>query len=145
MLMVLMNKIFITGFLFFLSFIEAEECVPEPNASVYFISPQDNYVSKSSEVKIVFGIKNFDILPAGIIGCNSGHHHLVINAELPNLARPIPSTENYIHFGKGQTETTINLKPGKHTLQLLVGDYAHIPHKNPIFSEKINIEVISSE
>ena len=56
---------------------QAEECVPEHNASVYFISPQDNYVSKSSEVKIVFGIKNFDILPAGIIGCNSGHHHLV--------------------------------------------------------------------
>ena len=60
MLMALMNKIFITGFLFFISFIQAEECVPEPNASVYFISPQDNYVSKSSEVKIVFGIKNFD-------------------------------------------------------------------------------------
>ena len=142
-----MNKIFITGFLFFISFISGRRmCSRATNASVYFISPQDNYVSKSgSEVKIVFGIKNFEILPAGIIGCNSGHHHLVINAELPNLSRPIPSTENYIHFGKGQTETTINLKPGKHTLQLLVGDYAHIPHKNPIFSEKINIEVISSE
>ena len=99
MSMVLMNKIFITGFLFFISFIQAEECLPEPNASVYFISPQNNYVSKSSEVKIVFGIKNFDILPAGIIGCNSGHHHLVINAELPNLSRPIPSSMNYIHFG----------------------------------------------
>jgi hypothetical protein len=86
-----MNKIFITGFLFFVSFMHAEECLPERDASVYFISPQDNYVSKSPEVKIVFGIKNFDILPAGITGCNSGHHHLVINAELPNLARPIPA------------------------------------------------------
>ena len=145
MSMVLMNKIFITGFLFIISFMQADECVLEPNASVYFISPEDNYVSKSSEVKVVFGIKSFDILPAGVIGCNSGHHHLVINAELPNLARPIPSSENYIHFGKGQTETTIILKSGKHTLQLLVGDYAHIPHKNPIFSKKITIEVINSE
>ena len=64
---------------------QAEECVPEPNASVYFISPQDNYVSKSSEVKIVFGIKNFDILPAGTIGCNSGHHHLVITVSYTHL------------------------------------------------------------
>ena len=79
------------------------------------------------------------------MGCNSGHHHLILNAELPNLSRPIPSSDSYIHFGKGQTETIINLKPGKHSLQLLLGDYAHIPHKKPIFSEKIYIEVISSE
>ena len=141
--MALMNKIFITGLLFSILSIKADECVTENNASVFFKSPKNNYISESSEVKIVFGIKNFNILPAGIVGCNSGHHHLVINADLPNLERPIPTTENYVHFGKGQTETTINLKPGKHTLQLLLGDYAHIPHKNPIFSEKITIEIIS--
>ena len=124
---------------------QADECISKNNASVFFKSPKNNFISESSEVKIVFGIKNFNILPAGIAGCNSGHHHLIINADLPNLERPIPTTENYVHFGKGQTETTINLKPGKHTLQLLLGDYAHIPHKNPIFSEKITIEIISSE
>ena len=145
MLTALMNKIFIASLLFSILSMQANECVPENNASVFFKSPKNNYISESSEVKIVFGIKNFNILPAGIAGCNSGHHHLVINADLPNLERPIPTTENYVHFGKGQTETTINLKPGKHTLQLLLGDYAHIPHKNPIFSEKITIEVISSE
>lgn len=145
MLTVLMNKIFITGLLFSTLLMQADECAQENNASVFFKSPKNNYVSESSEVKIVFGIKNFNILPAGVVSCNSGHHHLLINAELPNLERPIPTSENYVHFGKGQTETTINLKPGKHTLQLLLGDYAHIPHKKPIFSEKITIEVISSE
>jgi hypothetical protein len=143
--MALMNKIFIIGLFFYALSMQAFECVAEKNPSVFFKSPKNNYISESSEVKIVFGIKNFNILPAGVVGCNSGHHHLVINADLPNLERPIPTTENYVHFGKGQTETTIYLKPGKHTLQLLLGDYAHIPHKKPIFSEKITIEVISSE
>jgi hypothetical protein len=112
---------------------------------VYFISPDDGYVSKSQNVKLVFGIDNFNILPAGINGCNSGHHHLIVDASLPILTRPIPSTENYIHFGKGQTEFEITLSPGKHTLQLLLGDYAHIPHENPIFSNKITIEILNSE
>lgn len=143
--MALMNKIFIIGLFFYALSMQAFECVAENNPSVFFKSPKNNYISESSEVKIVFGIKNFNILPAGVVGCNSGHHHLIINADLPNLERPIPTTENYVHFGKGQTETTIYLKPGKHTLQLLLGDYAHIPHKKPIFSEKITIEVISSE
>ena len=143
--MALMNKIFIIGLFFCALSMQAFECVAENNPSVFFKSPKNNYISESSEVKIVFGIKNFNILPAGVVGCNSGHHHLIINADLPNLERPIPTTENYVHFGKGQTETTIYLKPGKHTLQLLLGDYAHIPHKKPIFSEKITIEVISSE
>ena len=143
--MALMNKIFIIGLFFYALSMQAFECVAENNPSVFFKSPKNNYISESSEVKIVFGIKNFNILPAGVVGCNSGHHHLVINADLPNLERPIPTTENYVHFGKGQTETTIYLKPGKHTLQLLLGDYAHIPHKKPIFSEKITIEVISPE
>ena len=70
---------------------------------------------------------------------------MIVDASLPILTRPIPSTENYIHFGKGQTEFEITLSPGKHTLQLLLGDYAHIPHENPIFSNKINIEILNSE
>ena len=142
--MVGMNKLYTFLVVIFCSFLTSEDCdLVEPK--VYFISPADGYVSKSQNVKLVFGIDNFNILPAGINGCNSGHHHLIVDADLPILTRPIPSTENYIHFGKGQTETTINLKPGRHTLQLLVGDYAHIPHKNPLVSKKINIEIVSSE
>ena len=96
-------------------------------------------------MRLVFGIKNFNIAPAGINNVDSGHHHLIINAELPNLNRPIPSADNYIHFGKGQTETTIVLNPGKHTLQLLLGDFSHVPHSEPIYSEKITIEILNSK
>ena len=145
MLMALMHKLFILILSLFTFTIESDECPSPKDAKVYFISPSDGYVSFKSEIRIVFGLENFNILPAGSMGCNSGHHHLILNAELPNLSRPIPSSDNYVHFGKGQTETIINLKPGKHSLQLLLGDYAHIPHKKPIFSEKIYIEVISSE
>ena len=145
MLMALMHKLFILILSLFTFTIESDECPSQKDAKVYFISPSNGYISSDSEIRIVFGIENFNILPAGSMGCNSGHHHFILNAELPNLSRPIPSSDSYIHFGKGQTETIINLKPGKHSLQLLLGDYAHIPHKKPIFSEKIYIEVINSE
>lgn len=146
MWMVVMNKLYFISFLLFSSILFAEnnEC-QSGQPEVFFVSPENGYVSDTSEIKLVFGIKNFNIAPAGINGCDSGHHHLIIDAELPNLDRPIPSSKNYIHFGKGQTETTIKLQPGKHSLQLLVGNYAHIPHKNPIISEKINIEILSSQ
>jgi len=140
-----MHKLFILILSLFTFTIESDECPSQKDAKVYFISPSNGYIGSDSEIRIVFGIENFNILPAGSMGCNSGHHHLILNAELPNLSRPIPSSDSYIHFGRGQTETIINLKPGKHSLQLLLGDYAHIPHKKPIFSEKIYIEVISSE
>ena len=144
MWMVDMNKVYIFLAVIFCSSLTAEDC-NSVNPKVYFISPADGYVSKSQNVKLVFGIDNFNILPAGINGCNSGHHHLIVDADLPILTRPIPSTENYIHFGKGQTEFEISLSPGKHTLQLLLGDYAHIPHRNPIFSNKITIKILYSE
>ena len=82
------------------------------------------------------------ISPAGIEKKFAGHHHLLIDVNtLPDLAKPIPSDKNHIHFGKGQTETKLNLSSGKHSLQLLFADYLHIPHINPVISKKIYITV----
>ncbi|MEJ2178133.1 MAG: DUF4399 domain-containing protein, partial [Gammaproteobacteria bacterium] len=72
---------------------------------------------------------------------NTGHHHLIIDAPLPDPSQPIPSDDNHKHFGKGQTETVIELAPGKHTLQLMLGDWMHVAHDNPVVSEKITITV----
>ena len=77
------------------------------------------------------------VAPAGTDIDNTGHHHLVIDTDLPDLDKPVPSDKNHKHFGKGQTETSINMEPGKHTLQLLLGDHTHIPHQPPLISEKI--------
>jgi hypothetical protein len=82
------------------------------------------------------------IVPAGINKPMSGHHHLLINLEnLPDMTKPIPADKNHLHFGKGQTETIIELPKGKHTLQLLLGNYMHVPHEVPFLSEKIEIIV----
>jgi|TARA_B110000196_G_scaffold137885_1_gene119558 hypothetical protein len=111
------------------------------NAEVFIISPLNKEVV-SSPVKIIFGVTSMDVAPAGIKKELSGHHHLMIDTDiLPNLSRPIPSDEKHLHFGKGQTSTFIDLKSGTHTLQLIFGDYAHIPHDKPLISKKITITV----
>jgi len=83
------------------------------------------------------------VAPAGVDQEHTGHHHLIIDAPLPNLDEPIPSDDNYKHFGKGQTETTVELAPGTHTLQLLLGNFLHIPHESAsaVSSEVIEITV----
>ncbi len=108
---------------------------------VFFIKPSNNFVSDSGLVELEFGLTNFNILPAGTIGCDAGHHHLLINTPLPDLKRPIPSDKNHIHYGKGQTSATIELPPGRHSLRLILGDFAHIPHEDPIYSEELIIIV----
>jgi len=111
------------------------------NAEVFIISPLDKEMV-SSPVEIIFGITNMTVAPAGIKKELSGHHHLIIDTNiLPNLSRPIPSNEKHLHFGKGQTRTSIDLKSGTHTLQLIFGDYVHIPHNKPLISKKITITV----
>ena len=110
------------------------------NASVYFISPSDEE-SISGKVKVRFGLENFGVAPAGAQILNTGHHHLIIDADLPPLNLPIPADKNHVHFGKGQTEVDIDLSKGVHTLQLLLGDFRHIPHYPPIYSKKIQITV----
>ena len=123
--------------LLLLSFI-AQSIFSEPE--LYFIEPKDGSINTST-VEIKFGLKGFGVAPAGYNIPNTGHHHLIIDADLPNLALPIPANKNYVHFGLGQTETIINLEPGTHTLRLLMGNYLHIPHTEPIYSEEITIIV----
>ena len=110
------------------------------NASVYFLSPADEE-SISGKVMVRFGLENFGVAPAGIQIENTGHHHLIIDADLPSLNLPIPADDNYVHFGKGQTEVELELSKGTHTLQLLLGDFRHIPHDPPIYSKRIEVYV----
>jgi Domain of unknown function (DUF4399) len=111
-----------------------------PGAEVYFIAPKDGETITGS-VTVRFGLKGMGVAPAGIAFDGAGHHHLMIDADLPPLDAPIPADANHVHFGKGQTETTLELKPGKHTLQLLLGDQLHIPHEPAVKSKKITITV----
>jgi len=109
-------------------------------AQVYFIEPADGAeVGQTFTVK--FGLKGMGVAPAGIQFENTGHHHLIIDSDLPPPGQPIPTDDKHVHFGKGQTEATIELAPGKHTLQLLLGDFGHVPHDPVLASKKIPITV----
>jgi len=116
-------------------------CSASGSYGAYIVSPADGAVV-SSPVTVVFGLKNpYGVAPAGVAKDKTGHHHLLIDTELPDLNSPIPKDENHLHFGGGQTETTIELAPGRHTLQLLLGDAVHMPHDPPIVSAPITITV----
>lgn len=106
----------------------------------YIISPEDG-ATVSSPVTVVFGLEGFGVAPAGTVKEKTGHHHLIVDAPLPDLAKPIPANAHYIHFGGGQTQTTVDLSPGEHTLQLLLGDHAHMPHADPVYSDVVTITV----
>src|SRR5215469_13307146 len=120
----------------------AQEHTPAPaGAEVYIISPKDGAIVHNP-VRVQFGLKGMGVAPAGVKYDNTGHHHLLIDTEPPSdQSTPLPATDKIVHFGKGQTETTVNLSPGKHTLQLLLADYQHIPHSPPVISKKITITV----
>ncbi len=115
---------------------------PSPSgAEVYIISPRNGDVV-TSPVTVRFGLKGMGVAPAGTDAANTGHHHLLIDVDtLPPLDKPIPADEKHKHFGAGQTEVVVTLAPGKHTLQLLLGDKHHVPHDPPVISEKITITV----
>ena len=118
----------------------AEPTASAPGAVVYFHSPLNGaHVAQRFTVKI--GLKEMGVAPAGVIKEFTGHHHLLIDTEMVPLDQPIPSDFNHIHLGNGQTETTLTLPPGTHTLQLLLGDHQHIPHRPPVMSAKITIYV----
>lgn len=111
------------------------------NAEVYFVTPSDGDTVQSP-FTVVFGLRNMGVAPAGVEKEGTGHHHLLIDTDVPSdLSQPLPATDNVKHFGGGQTETEISLEPGTHTLQLLLGNYAHVPHSEPVVSEKITITV----
>ncbi len=111
------------------------------DARVYFITPTDGETTKSPVV-VRFGLAGMGVAPAGVEKSHTGHHHLVVDAELPPANLPIPKSDNYRHFGNGQTEVTLDLEPGTHTLQLMLGDHLHIPHDPPVASKRITITVV---
>jgi hypothetical protein len=115
---------------------------PAPaDAKVFFVGLDDGAkIPTKSTVK--FGVSGIEVVPAGAQKPNSGHHHLLIDAPLPPLDREIPNDANHLHFGKGQTEAEISLTPGPHTLQLLFGDYEHVPHEPPVMSKPIHVVAV---
>ncbi|WP_236234205.1 DUF4399 domain-containing protein [Pseudomonas tohonis] len=123
------------------SFAEMPRTPAPEGAKVYFIEPADGAtVDKTFSVK--FGLQGMGVAPAGVDSPATGHHHLLIDVDKePAMNMPLPMTDNLKHFGKGQTETQITLPPGKHTLQLLVGDKNHVPLDPPVISEKITVTV----
>lgn len=121
----------------------ADDHVQNGGPKAYFIGPKDGETVKSP-VHAVFGLRGMGIAPAGVEKENTGHHHLLIDVPLPSgeaLGEAISKDEQHIHFGGGQTEADIELKPGRHSLQILLGDSNHMVHKNPVYSERITITV----
>ena len=120
----------------------ADRIAAPAGAEVYFIAPH-NGAKLHSPVTIKFGLKGMGIAPAGIKFDNTGHHHLLIDTDVSELKldAPMPATDKIVHFGKGQTETTLTLTPGKHTLQLIFADYLHQSFDPPLTSKKITITV----
>jgi hypothetical protein len=118
---------------------EAPARRPSPSgARVFIVSPADG-AAVPLTLTVRFGLENMTVARAHDDTPNSGHHHLLIDAPLPPLDQPIPSDENHLHFGAGQTEANITLTPGRHTLQLLLGDADHVPHDPPVFSTPITV------
>lgn len=111
------------------------------DTELYFISPQDGD-TVNGEFKVSFGLVGMGVAPAGVDVDNTGHHHLLIDMQtLPSMDVPLPKSDQLRHFGGGQTETSLSLAPGTHTLRLVLGNYSHIPHSPPVMSEKITITV----
>ena len=130
----------ISGFFIVVGSALARTASPE-GAQVYIISPVEGEVV-NSPVTVKFGLKGMGVAPAGIDKPNTGHHHLLIDVtDGPALDKSLPVDANHKHFGGGQTEATVELSPGKHTLQLIMGDKNHIPHDPPVMSKETTIVV----
>jgi hypothetical protein len=114
---------------------------PSPaGAHVYIGYPNDGQVVQANKpFRVWFGLRYMGVAPKGVKYPNTGHHHLLIDTDLPPMDQEIPNDRNHLHFGAGETETMIQLPPGKHTLQLLMGDDMHMPHNPPVYSKKITV------
>lgn len=113
----------------------------EDKPHLYIGWPNDGETVKSP-FKVWFGLRNMGVAPKDVDQPNTGHHHLLVDvAKLPPAGEPIPSDRNHLHFGKGETETLVELPPGRHTLQLIMGDHNHVPHDPPVVSKKITVTV----
>jgi hypothetical protein len=139
-----MNRVFLAlGAILLATVALAQDRAPSPaGAEVYFITPRDG-AKIHGPITVRFGLKGMGVAPAGVKFDNTGHHHLLVDTDLSEikLDAPLPVTDKILHFGKGQTETTLTLPPGKHTLQLLFADYQHLSFNPPVNSKKITITV----
>ncbi|HZZ01795.1 MAG TPA: DUF4399 domain-containing protein [Paraburkholderia sp.] len=120
----------------------AEQTPSPPGAEEYIIWPSDGAVIHGGKLWVRMGLRNMGVCPKGVTIPNTGHHHLLIDTDLPPLDQEIPSDRNHLHFGAGETDARIELPPGKHTLQLILGDHSHVPHVPPVYSKKITITVL---
>jgi hypothetical protein len=131
----------------FAAFLPAGHALARPtaapeNAQVYFIWPSDGTVIHGGKFWVRMGLRNMGVAPKGTDVANTGHHHLLIDTPLPeNMDEPIPNDRNHLHFGAGETEARVELPPGQHTLQLMLGDKEHVPHQPPVVSKKITVTV----
>ena len=113
-----------------------------PDAVVYIITPREGQRVRSP-VTVRFGLRNMGVTRAGDTTPNMGHHHLLVDVTEPvEPNEPIPTDRKHLHFGAGQTETQLDLPPGKHTLQLVLGDAEHKPFNPVVASNKVTITVI---
>ena len=110
------------------------------DAKAYIIEPTDGETLPET-FTVKFGLSGMDLAPAGTKQDNTGHHHLLIDSPEFDATSSLPSTEQIRHYGKAQTETELTLSPGEHTLQLVLGNYAHVPHDRPVISEPITVIV----
>ena len=131
----------LTGIVLAASNAVAQQSTMPPDAKVYIIWPMDGQVIHGA-FWVRMGLSGAGIAPAGVQKANTGHHHLLVDVDLPPLDQPIPNDHNHLHFGLGQTEARLDLPPGKHTLQLLFGDENHVPHQPPLYSKRITITVV---
>ena len=121
----------------------AQNMPSPPDAELMIIWPPDGQVIRGGKLWVRMGLKGMGVAPAGINMEGTGHHHFLVDTELPPLDEPIPADANHIHFGAGQTEARLtDLEPGEHTLQLMLGDHEHYPHVPPVVSKKITINVL---
>ena len=120
---------------------ETQRSVAPDGAKAYIIAPTDG-ATVASTFTVKFGLQGMGIAPAGVDVKNTGHHHLLIDvSEQPDVTEPLPANDHIKHFGAGQTETELTLDSGKHTLQLILGNYAHVPHDKPVISDPITVIV----
>jgi hypothetical protein len=136
-----MSRAALVGVLMGVSALSSAATPAPKGAEAFIVSPEDG-ATVGQEFKVKFGVKDISLAPAGDVTKNTGHHHLLIDVDkLPAAGAPIPTDANHMHFGKAQTEATIKLAPGKHTLQLELGDAGHMPFDPPIVSKKITVNV----
>ena len=117
-----------------------QRSMPE-DAKVYILWPPDGQVIRGG-FWVRMGLSGAGVAPAGVVKANTGHHHLLVDVELPPLDREIPNNPNHLHFGLGQTEARLELPPGQHTLQLILADENHVPHQPPLYSKRITVTVV---